>query len=1697
MKLAPPDKRKALSARRTMFVLAAVALLPLLLHGSAPSWWSSRGVLIENATADDYAPANQGQLKNIAKAAVAEMDAKFGGGAGDELHSLISSWLTPSASTNDFAPVNLGQLKTVAKLFYDRLIAEGLVDFYPWLTSLNSPDDFAVANIGQVKKLFSFEIRLNPVNDPFQNRLAAGQRSGNLALEAGAVWFWANRFGLDSSFQNTYPRRLTGLSGIRSVSAGDDHRVLLTVSGTVLTWGKNNYGQLGDGTNVDRDTPVTVPNLANIVSVKAGAAYTLALQQDGTVLAWGENYYGQLGNGDNIASSNPVQVVELSGVRKIAAGPYRSVALKEDGTVWTWGYDHYANGQDLSNNTPIQVSDLIDVIDVAVGYEHVVAVKADGTVWAWGSNYSNQIGNGAPASAFIASPVQVSNLANVVKVASNYDHSLAVLSDGTVWAWGENNFGQLGDGTTARRQRPVQVSGLTAVVAVATNYQYSLAMKADGTVWTWGEGSSGTVPGADLRVPQPVGLGLFDANHNGLDDRWELEYFGNLDQTANGDFDSDGISNLQELMRGTDPRDYFNGVPPIVEIAGGNNQIGGPGAFLNKPFRVRLRNAAGQLLVNAPVRFTISGGAGSLSTTFNGPQVQSLLLRTDTNGEAAAYHALPNAPGSSTRTIVSADGSAASASVTFRGIVQFSLPPTPTPPPDPNASPTPTPSPTAIPIAPYRYAIIDLGKDRYPKRINNQGQILIVGTDDNDTWGSFRWKGGVMERLTYAGMTDLPPVADMNDQGVAVGYFWQVAPWVSNAENEREAGLTWAADTSEGVKTTAPVAAPSWGFRLPGTVKQAFFSAINNENDVFGGVRTSGGYEPTFNNEFFVYNAYRWTGTATTQLSFGAATFVPASGTFAFSGAVDEISRANRNGHYIGTKLIPQRVFPNPAIVEGTSTGMIDGQTVSFFPVDINETGIVAGSAGADMIVYSSPTSQVTISGASPLAINDHTRPAPSPLPQSFPGSSPSPTPIPIPQILAWAGNALVIWERQEGGQTWHPFGLEEMIPSMEGWDYIEPYDMNDTGAIVGRGWYTGASAPGAPGEYHAFLLVPVELMVDGNRDGDMSLATVAADRTTDEAPYKFWLNNDHDVYHIVDREDTDYDDANDALRDCENRAIDNMRDLEDFTRLRVSFGGLTNLVKQPDIVVSLEWRSREGAEIIPAQDGIPEIVIYQENQANTRSEYLENEVSASRQRESSYDGWIGTVRAGQSLNLFATHPSLRDSLSQNNSIIHLLFCGKTAGRGRLTAVIRQRGKVIAEYPAAALDLLDIKDMYERWTADAENGVPEFGGDVPSVVAHLTHNRLPVGYVPSGHTRPFAYTVDDAEQPKYILYIHGWNMTPVEKEQFAETAYKRLFWRGYKGRFGVFEWPTTHSFDPLKNKFDPLFDPTNYDRGEWSAWRSAPALRNVLAEANQTYPGQVYVFAHSMGNVVVGEALRLHSQHFSGQIVNTYVASQAALPAHCYDGAIAEDLPLRSNLQWTYDHPGIPGPGYNYGPATPNIYRNWLAFNRSAVGRGVNFRNLNDYALTPEVWQFNEITKPDWRDMPDQPWDYAYSGDPEQPPSPIGFWKSRDDGNEDDTVVTLQLGDRADVRDRYEIMSFDAEPRSRALGGSANVNGLSEVDLQGVWPPDDSPGTLRRFGDYSAHKWHSAQFRSTNMRQKDYWEALLGDEGFRIKGSRP
>ncbi len=255
--------------------------------------------------------------------------------------------------------------------------------------------------------------------------------------------------------------------GKGAVAAGWFHSLAIK-SGTMWAWGRNDLGELGNGTTTNASTPVQVSNLGNVTAVAANGYRSEALKSGGTVWGWGYNGSGQLGNGTKTTALTAVQAGSLTGITAIGAGCDHSLALKSDGTVWAWGgnsYGQLGNGTTTSALTPVPVSNLTGITAIAAGCDHSLALKADGTVWAWGYNHNGQLGNNSTRNA--STPVQVSNLTGVTTIAAGGYFSLAAKSAGTAWTWGYNVHGQLGNGTKNDSSIPVQVANLTNVQSLA------------------------------------------------------------------------------------------------------------------------------------------------------------------------------------------------------------------------------------------------------------------------------------------------------------------------------------------------------------------------------------------------------------------------------------------------------------------------------------------------------------------------------------------------------------------------------------------------------------------------------------------------------------------------------------------------------------------------------------------------------------------------------------------------------------------------------------------------------------------------------------------------------------------------------------------------------------------------------------------------------------------------------------------------------------------------------------------------------------------------------------------------------------------------------------------------------------------------------------------------------------------------------
>jgi alpha-tubulin suppressor-like RCC1 family protein len=333
-----------------------------------------------------------------------------------------------------------------------------------------------------------------------------------LAETSAGVDAWGQNYvgelGNGNTTSSKVPVAASGLKGATAVAGGGAFSLALLSNGTVMAWGSNGCGQLGNGTTTSSDVPIAVSGLSGVTAIAAGEEHALALLSNGKVMAWGRNDEGQLGDGTSTgpetcgggsipASTKPVAVSGLSGVTAIAAGERHNLALLSKGTVVAWGDGEdgeLGDGSTGKSDVPVAVSGLSGVSAIGAG-GNSLAVLSNGSVMDWGYNGAGQLGTGSttgPEKCGVeincsTKPVQVSGLSGVSAVAGGGLQNLALLSSGGVMAWGNNSWGQLGNGTETNSDVPVAVSGLSSgVTAIAAGHYQSLALLSGGTVMSWG-----------------------------------------------------------------------------------------------------------------------------------------------------------------------------------------------------------------------------------------------------------------------------------------------------------------------------------------------------------------------------------------------------------------------------------------------------------------------------------------------------------------------------------------------------------------------------------------------------------------------------------------------------------------------------------------------------------------------------------------------------------------------------------------------------------------------------------------------------------------------------------------------------------------------------------------------------------------------------------------------------------------------------------------------------------------------------------------------------------------------------------------------------------------------------------------------------------------------------------------------------------
>lgn len=479
----------------------------------------------------------------------------------------------------------------------------------------------------------------------FAGCLASGaSEAGNVSISGdgyttyavtsdGSLYYWGLVESWPATITQNAPSIKTGISSLLAVSKS----YALKSDGTIWNIAPGN------------PAPTLISSFSNITGISSSGESILGLRNDGGVWGHGSNQVGELGIGhSSYSETTAVQSVGIAGVRQVATSEYPAygvtLAVRQDGTVWAWGYNAFGmfgNGTVSTNGevspTPTHMPSLTGFKSVTLGSYHAVGLKSDGTVWAWGANRdqwrtyngmpsSYLLGNGNDADSYL--PVRVPGLTGIVAIQAGHNHTLALRNDGTVWAWGDNIYGQLGNGSLTTPKTPVKVP-LTKVIYIGTAVNSSYAIKSDGTVWAWGVNQNGQLGDGtrqDRVLPTQVkgvnGQGYFSAQPT--DPNYYFEPSPptadlSVSATASGDTQS-GIT-YTGTVRNTGPNVADN-TSVTISLPAGISYVGGLPATCSAT-TASVTCTFGNLPVGGSANFTIKGSAAGVGTYSNTVSVES------------------------------------------------------------------------------------------------------------------------------------------------------------------------------------------------------------------------------------------------------------------------------------------------------------------------------------------------------------------------------------------------------------------------------------------------------------------------------------------------------------------------------------------------------------------------------------------------------------------------------------------------------------------------------------------------------------------------------------------------------------------------------------------------------------------------------------------------------------------------------------------------------------------------------------------------------------------------------------------------------------------------------------------------------------------------------------------------------------------
>jgi alpha-tubulin suppressor-like RCC1 family protein len=350
-------------------------------------------------------------------------------------------------------------------------------------------------------------------------RIAGGDQHSTVLLANGTLQSWGSDSAgaLGGGSDRNVPGPVAILTNVQSLGQGDTHTLAVLADGTAWAWGYNGFGQLGDGTTNSAQVPVQVSGISNAVAACGGTLHSLVLLADGSVRAFGANIDGQIGDGSNIERLVPTAIPGISNATAIACGGGHSLVLLADLTVRAWGRNNngqLGDGTVTNSNVPVAVGGPGGVTAIAAGFEHSLSLLGSGAVMAWGANLLGQLGDNSTLPR--STPVAVIGFTRAFAIAAGGNTSLALGE--VLLAWGGNLNGQLGIGVLTPDFRataapvPAFSSG-SPVIAFAAGSDHALAVRADGSLFAWGSNDSGQVgngiTGGDVVTPVQVpGLNL-------------------------------------------------------------------------------------------------------------------------------------------------------------------------------------------------------------------------------------------------------------------------------------------------------------------------------------------------------------------------------------------------------------------------------------------------------------------------------------------------------------------------------------------------------------------------------------------------------------------------------------------------------------------------------------------------------------------------------------------------------------------------------------------------------------------------------------------------------------------------------------------------------------------------------------------------------------------------------------------------------------------------------------------------------------------------------------------------------------------------------------------------------------------------------------------------------------------------------------